>query len=216
MKVPRWIAVSGVYGAILAALAGRLDLPFLWAYWGVGALGALALILTIDPDLAQERRRPGPGGVDRHRRFFFGFFFLAHLVIGVLDLGRFHWSDTVPAATRIAGLAGYAAALGWLAWSVAVNRFFSPVVRIQAERGHHLITRGPYRYVRHPGYLALVVLFPASALALGSWWSLAPALVNVALVFHRAAIEDRYLMEHLTGYAGYAGTVSYRLVPGIW
>ena len=216
MRLLRWVVGCALYAAVLFGLSGRLDLPLLWAYWGVGVATGLVLTLTIDPDLARERRRPAPGGVDRGKRWFFGSLFVAHVVIGLVDAGRYHWSDTVPPATRIAGLVGYAAALAWLTWSVAVNRFFSPVVRIQQERGHHLITRGPYRYVRHPGYLAMIVLWPASALALGSWWALVPALVNVGMVLHRAAVEDRYLHEHLTGYAGYAGTVPYRIVPGIW
>jgi len=56
-----------------------------------------------------------------------------------------------------------------------VNPFFSPALRIQAERGHAVIARGPYRFIRHPGYLAMLIAVPASALALGSWLALIPA-----------------------------------------
>lgn len=215
-KLVRWIAAIAVYGAVLLALAGRFDLPWLWAYWTVGAATALALIQVIDPGLAAERRRPGPGGVDRARRFVLAVGACAHLAVGWLDAGQFHWSDTVPGPLRVAGLAGYAAGLAWLFWAVSVNRFFSPVVRIQEERGHHLITRGPYRFMRHPGYAALIVVFPCSALAIGSWWAFVPALAEVALLLQRVVIEDRFLLEHLTGYAPYVATVPYRLVPGVW
>jgi len=215
-KLLRWVVSVGVYGAVLFALAGRVDLPWIWAYWTTGALVGLALALLIDPGLAAERRRPGPGGVDRARRFVFALGAVAHLAVGLLDVGQFHWSDTVPWPLRLFGLIGYAAALTWLVWAVSVNRFFSPVVRIQTDRGHHLVTRGPYRYMRHPGYAAMGLLFPCSALALGSWWALAPALAEVGLLLQRVEIEDRYLHEHLTGYAAYAATVPYRLVPGVW
>ena len=99
---------------------------------------------------------------------------------------------------------------------MAVNRFFSPVVRIQTERGHHLITAGPYRYVRHPGYAGLLVGMPCSALALGSWLSGIPLLLICLFTIRRAVVEDRFLLENLDGYEAYAQTVPYRLVPCVW
>ena len=97
-----------------------------------------------------------------------------------------------------------------------VNRFFSPVVRIQEERGHHLITEGPYRFIRHPGYAGMLLAFAGVGPALGSWWSLVPLVPVVLLILRRLLIEDRYLHEHLEGYAGYAQRVPYRLLPGVW
>jgi protein-S-isoprenylcysteine O-methyltransferase Ste14 len=98
----------------------------------------------------------------------------------------------------------------------AVNTFFSEVVRIQHDRGHYVVTSGPYRWVRHPAYLANIVLWPCSALALGSWWAMVPAGVIVALYVLRTALEDRTLQKELPGYADYAKQVRYRLVPGAW
>ena len=94
-------------------------------------------------------------------------FFLAHWVIAGLDVGRFHWSDTVPPAMQFGGLVGMAATMGLAAWAVSVNRFFSPVVRIQEERGHHLVTVGTYQFIRHPGYLAGMSMGLCSSLVLG-------------------------------------------------
>jgi protein-S-isoprenylcysteine O-methyltransferase Ste14 len=216
MGVLRWLATVIVYGAVLFALAGRIDLPWVWAYWAAGALGSAGLAVTIDPDLARERSRPGPGGVDRLRRFVFAAAVAVHLAVALLDAGQFHWSDTVPGVLRAFGLLGYAAGLTLLVWAVTVNRFYSPVVRIQTERGHHLVTRGPYRLVRHPGYVAVTLLMPCSALAIGSWWALAPALAVSLLVVHRVIIEDRFLHANLAGYPAYAANVRYRLIPGIW
>ena len=100
-------------------------------------------------------------------------------------------------------------------WAMAVNRFFSPVVRLQEERGHRLVTDGPYRYIRHPGY-AGILLSACVGVALGSWWSLLPLVVAMGLILRRTALEDRFLRASLEGYASYAEQVRYRLVPGIW
>lgn len=215
-KLLRWVVAVAVFGGLLFGLAGRWDLPMLWAYVGVCAVLGLVLVFTIDPELAKERRRPGPGGVDRRRRVFFGSLFLAVLVVSTLDVGRFHWSDTVPGLLRVTALVVFTAAMGLVIWAVAVNRFFSPVVRIQAERGHHLVNTGPYRYVRHPGYLGLFLALPTVALTIGSWWALVPALANSFLVLRRLLVEERYLKVNLAGYPDYIETVRYRLVPGVW
>lgn len=216
VRLTGWIVRTALVDGLLFLLAGRWDLPFLWAYAAVVAALLLAFILTVDPGLVGERWRPGPGGADRGGRVLLGFLGLAHVVIGPLDVGRFHWSDPIPVALQAAGLIVFAAAMAVLVWAMAVNRFFSPVVRIQAERGHHLITAGPYRVVRHPGYAAMVIGLPASALAMGSWWALLPAGVFSLLVLRRTVIEDPFLIRHLHGYPQYAGRVRYRLLPGIW
>jgi protein-S-isoprenylcysteine O-methyltransferase Ste14 len=96
------------------------------------------------------------------------------------------------------------------------NRFFSIAVRIQTDRGHRLVSSGPYRSVRHPGYLGMSVAGPASVLALGSWLALVPALLYALLIVRRAALEDRYLRTELDGYAAFAARVRYRLIPGVW
>jgi protein-S-isoprenylcysteine O-methyltransferase Ste14 len=102
-------------------------------------------------------------------------------------------------------------------WAMAVNRFFSSVVRIQSDRGQYVVASGPYAYVRHPGYLAGIVIILASGLALGSW--LAALLVIVSslpFLLYRAITEDGVLQAQLPGYADYVGRVRWRLVPGIW
>jgi protein-S-isoprenylcysteine O-methyltransferase Ste14 len=85
-----------------------------------------------------------------------------------------------------------------------------------SERGHHVITGGPYRFIRHSGYLAMTLIFGCSALALGSWWALLPAAGYALLILNRAAREDRFLQAELPGYADYAKRVHYRVLPGIW
>jgi protein-S-isoprenylcysteine O-methyltransferase Ste14 len=89
-------------------------------------------------------------------------------------------------------------------------------VRIQAERGHRVVTGGPYQYVRHPGYVGGILHHLAAPLVLGSPWALIPGALGAAALMARTALEDRTLREELPGYADYAQRVCYRLVPGVW
>lgn len=215
-RLLRWLLFTTILVVFALSLAGRLDLTMLNAYLGVCAVVALGGTLAIDPDLVGERLRRGQGGEDPARLLAIRLLFLAHAVIGLLDVGRFHWSAPVPVPLQIGALAAFGLSLSWVMWAVSVNRFFVPVVRIQTERGHRVVSAGPYAIVRHPGYAGLMVTAPASALALGSWWALLPALALVVLFLRRAVHEDGFLMGKLPGYGSYAETVRWRLVPGVW
>jgi protein-S-isoprenylcysteine O-methyltransferase Ste14 len=96
-----------------------------------------------------------------------------------------------------------------------VNPFFSPTVRLQTERGHHVIAHGPYRFMRHPGYFAMLIALPASAIALGSWLALIPTSAFVAVIVRRARIEDEFLMQNLFGYNSYASRVRVGIFPTV-
>ncbi len=202
--------------AILFGSAGRLDLPWFWALIGFNIVLMSAAIRAIEPDLMRERLRPAPGGVDRSLRWLMMPFLLAQLIVAGLDVGRFGWSGPVPLVVHGTGLLLYVSGIALAIRAMAVNRFFSPVVRIQEERGHRLITEGPYRFVRHPGYSGMLLSFLGSSLGLGSWWSLLPLIPVVILMLRRTSLEDRYLRKDLEGYVGYAERVRYRLLPGVW
>jgi protein-S-isoprenylcysteine O-methyltransferase Ste14 len=160
-------------------------------------------MLAVDPGLAQERVHPGQGAKDSRTRFGAGFLFLVTVGFAALDVGRLHQSNAVPLPGTIIALAVFAAALAFQMWAMVVNPFFSPVTRIQAERGHHIITQGPYRFLRHPGYLAMLIAIPASAIAIGSWLALIPAAGFCALIVRRAQVEDEFLKGNLAGYIDY-------------
>jgi protein-S-isoprenylcysteine O-methyltransferase Ste14 len=132
-----------------------------------------------------------------------------------LDI-RFRWSQQIPLALRIA--ASGIATLGLLVtdWAVVSNKFFSGVVRIQKERGHTVVTRGPYRYIRHPGYAGAILHNIATPVILSSLWGLLPAGFVVCVTIIRTVLEDRTLQEELDGYKAYAKRVPYRLLPSIW
>jgi protein-S-isoprenylcysteine O-methyltransferase Ste14 len=203
-------------GAILFGCAGRWGLPMFWAYLGVYAASMVIALIVVDPTLIQERMRPGPGGQDYATLIVVTPLWLGQAVIAALDVGRYHWSDTVPLALQVIALVVMAAGVAVLVWAEAVNRFFSSVIRIQTERGHHVITTGPYRYLRHPGYAASPLIFVGGGLVLGSWLAALIGLVMFLPILYRAAREDRILHEKLDGYAAYAQKVRYRLFPGVW
>jgi protein-S-isoprenylcysteine O-methyltransferase Ste14 len=101
-------------------------------------------------------------------------------------------------------------------WAMAVNPFLSTIVRIQDDRGHFVVTSGPYRYVRHPMYAMILLMWPGIALELGSWWALIPAVVIAIVFVIRTTLEDRTLQAELPGYAAYGQQTRYRLLPGVW
>jgi len=99
---------------------------------------------------------------------------------------------------------------------VLSNAFFSTVVRVQSDRGHNVCSDGPYRFVRHPGYVGGIVQWLGVPLLLGSRWALLPGVLAAVLLVVRTALEDRTQRTALEGYADYAARVRYRLAPGIW
>jgi len=132
-----------------------------------------------------------------------------------LDAGRNHWTS-LPFGFVYVGSILFAVALALITWVVVVNPFAEKSVRIQTDRGHTVITSGPYRYVRHPMYVGLILLFVSTALVWGSVWALGLAAVMAVLIIWRTAREDRTLRLELAGYEQYAAITRYRLLPGLW
>ena len=200
---------------------------FVWVGWHLGLVRYwvfLAIMIgwvvyvsrSVDPTLFRERFKPGGPTIDRYALAAIRSSAAASLAVTLVDLERFHWSDTVPSVVRLNGMIIVIVSLALLARSMIANRFFSVAIRLQTDRGHRVVDVGPYRYVRHPGYAAMAILMPAIALALGSWYGARVALVYSALIVRRAAVEDRYLRDHLEGYAQYAERVRFRLMAGVW
>ena len=137
------------------------------------------------------------------------------VIVAGLD-HRYNWSSEFPLWLIVTGfimiLLGYAFA----AWALAENRFFSSVVRIQTDRGHVVCDSGPYRFVRHPGYAGNILALFGIVLALGSGWTLIPAVLASIITLIRTVLEDHTLQEELPGYRDYARRVRFRLIPGIY
>ncbi len=215
LRVAGVVAGVGFLAAILLPAAGRLDLPTIWVYLGVTAALSTIGMAHMDPGLIRERFKPGPGDWDA-AVVLLGPMYLAHLIVAGIDLGRFHWSDTVPLPLIVVGFFALVAGTAVTLWGMNANPYFSPKIRLQPDRGQHVIDIGPYAHVRHPGYAGAIVLFLGSGLALGSWLSLIPAFGAIIGILWRTVVEDRFLRAQLPGYADYATRVKYRLVPGIW
>jgi protein-S-isoprenylcysteine O-methyltransferase Ste14 len=205
-----------VAAVALFASAGKLAIAGFWLYLAILAGVTLASLAILEPDLIRERMRPGGRRPPLGLRLV-AIVPFAHWIIAGLDRGRMHWSDSVPPWLQGAGLAAVAGGFALFLWAMAINPFFSSVARIQAERGQHVITGGPYRWVRHPGYSGAILLILASGLALGSWLAAAIAVVlGMPLILYRMNTEDRLLHAELAGYRDYAARVRWRVVPGIW
>ena len=140
-------------------------------------------------------------------------------IISIFVVADIHTPDGILSAPGAAWLLGYSIfVLGWtlLTWSMVVNPFFEKTVRIQTNHGHRVIDKGPYAYVRHPGYMGFVGCLFSTPLLLASAWAFVPTLIAVVLLVIRAALEDRMLHAELTGYNEYAARVRFRLIPGVW
>ncbi|MFO1109885.1 MAG: isoprenylcysteine carboxylmethyltransferase family protein [Bradyrhizobium sp.] len=208
-------------GALLFWPAGTLYWPAAWLYLATTAvlgLGAGLWLARVDPALLKERMRPimqkGQPAADKWFMLAFGVAAFGWFMVVGLDR-RWHGSDMPMALPAL----GYAPLLGATALMLRVvreNSFAAPVVKVQSERGHHVIDTGPYAWVRHPMYSGIVLYFAAMALLLGSWWGLALSPIFFALFSVRAGIEERALVDGLPGYADYLARVRYRLVPGVW
>jgi protein-S-isoprenylcysteine O-methyltransferase Ste14 len=200
----------------LFASAGTIAIATYWVYLVIFATVFVVSLLSLDPDLARERMRPG-GKRPPLALQLISVVLIAHWIIAGLDHGRFHWSDTVPPWLQWLSLIVLAISYALCLWAMRMNRFFSSVIRIQNDRGQVAITTGPYAYIRHPGYLAGVLVMLASGLALDSWLATAfLAICTLPFLFRRVVSEDRVLLTQLPGYRDYAARVRWRLLPGVW
>lgn len=208
------LLMPALVGAVVFGAAGRWNLPGAWAVLAALAVFCPALAAFIDRDLVRERTTPGAGERDRLTRPLGTALLFTHWLLAGLD-ARYEWS-AVPPVLQAAGAVGYAASLALMFWTVRVNRFYSSAVRVQADRGHAVVDAGPYRLVRHPGYLFTLAGALAAGLALGSWVAFVPLAGCVALFVRRTLIEDAMLRRDLPGYAEYARRVRSRLVAGVF
>jgi protein-S-isoprenylcysteine O-methyltransferase Ste14 len=210
----------GLFAAVVFWPAGRMDWLAGWLYLGVITANLLINVVyltRVNPELIEHRLRFG-AGTKRWDQVWAALFtpvFLGIYVVAGFDAVRFEWSGMSPWLWPL-GLILFLPSSALITWSMGVNPFFEKTVRIQTERGHYVIDTGPYRLVRHPGYLGFFGWSLSAPLLLGSWWAFIPALLSVVGLVIRAALEDRTLRRELAGYEDYTNRVRYRLLPGIW
>ena len=224
--ITKWIVQATIgtagYGLILFLSAGTLDWGWGWLFLGVLATTIVAhplILIPINPELLAERQK---GMWDKRVKSWdkwitglTGGLMILSWVIAGLDV-RFQWTGPLPLAYHVGGLLVTVLGYALFMWAMASNAFFSEGVRIQTERGHVVATGGPYRVVRHPGYVGSIASQLAAPFLLGSLWALLPSVLLAALFVVRAYLEDKTLMAELPGYKEFAQQTRHRLLPGVW
>lgn len=212
-----------VWPALMFVLAGdvRWLEGWLFAGWFLGLCATVIVWLYVkDPELLAERyRRPGSGGQkgrDHVVVYAIVAGFAAWIVLMPLDARRFGWTPPLPVGLKAAGGALLVVSAFLLFRSFRDNSFLSPLVRLQTERKHRVVSTGVYGFVRHPMYLGAVLMFVGAPLLLGSVVGLGLAAAMTLLLAFRIVGEERLLADELEGYAEYRQMVRYHLVPFVW
>ena len=220
--VIRWgfksVVFTVVFAACLFIASGDRGWGMAWVYLGVYLVNQIILALVLSPELLAERS----GAQEGTKPWDLPLAIVAVIVLPlamdvVAGLDHRHgWTASLSPGLQVAALVLMAAGIALTTWAMASNAFFSGLVRIQEDRGQTVVTGGPYRLVRHPGYVGGIVHHLAAPVMLGSWWALIPGGLGALLLVIRTALEDRTLQAELSGYREYAARVRYRLTPGIW
>jgi protein-S-isoprenylcysteine O-methyltransferase Ste14 len=208
--------------ALLFISAGHIHIPRAWFYLVVsfiGMFGGIMLVYKVNPELLNHRgqweKKKDTKPWDRFLLIAYGIpaFYVLPVIIG-LDI-RFQWSYLGIHFT-IAGIVLFFVGFVFINWAMMVNTHFETTVRIQNDRDHKVITTGPYKIVRHPGYVGAILWAAATPLMIGSIVGLIPAGIASLVLLIRTSLEDKTLRSELNGYVEYAERVKYRLFPGIW
>lgn len=212
------ISASLIFIAIvLFVSAGSFRWLYGWLY-----IAASVLILSVNAfvfpvELISERGRKKEN-IEQWDKVMSGLItipWLALFFVSGLDI-RFGWTSEWAVWIHLAGLVVFFLGNALVSWSMISNLYFSTAVRIQYDRGHTVASGGPYRFVRHPGYVGMIIFNLATPFLLGSAWALIPAGLTAVLFMARTHLEDNTLKEKLEGYREYADKVKYRLMPGVW
>ena len=222
-----WIRLTARMSLFAVALlwpAGNWLWPEAWAIiiiWSLFGVLLTSYLMRHDPALLTERLkllpiRKGQKTWDRVIMLLFVAAAIGLYIVPGFDVIRYQWSEPIPVWIRIFALALHLPCFILLAWVFRENKYLAQTVKIDKQRGHKVITTGPYSFVRHPMYSIVIVLFTAHPVALGSNYALILSAVLTVLLIVRTYFEDRMLHAELEGYTDYAQKTRYRLLPHIW
>jgi len=190
----------------------------LWTIYGVITVH---YFLQHDPALLAERMKFVP--LHKEQKVWDKVLMLLFFIAGIglylipgFDVMRYEWSESLTVWMKIIAMLVHLPCFLFLGWVMRENTFLSQVVKIDKDRGHQVVTTGPYALVRHPMYTVVIVLLFAVPVALGSRFALILAVFLTLLLIIRTYLEDRTLHAELEGYPEYAKQTQYRLIPGIW
>jgi protein-S-isoprenylcysteine O-methyltransferase Ste14 len=216
-----WIILTFLLlGGFLFGFAGRLDWERAWIFMITlfGCVGVnFIILLKTNPEVIEERSHLNRGAKkwDILVTSVATILILATLAVAGFD-ERYGWCGSVGPGWLYTGIILFVIGDLFFLWAMAVNKYFSKLVRIQTERGHRVVTSGPYRIVRHPGYLGWSVMWVGAPLILDSPWAFIPAVLSVILIVIRTVLEDSTLQKELPGYLEYVSRVGYKLIPWVW
>jgi protein-S-isoprenylcysteine O-methyltransferase Ste14 len=202
---------------ILLVSAGMIEWIYAWIYTLASVLVIITNAFIFPAELISERGRKKEN-VEKWDKIITGiiiFPWYAVYIIAGLDI-RFGWSPELALWVHITAIVTFLIGNAVVSWAMIANNYFSTKVRIQYDRGHTVSSGGPYGYIRHPGYLGMIIFLLSTPILLGSFWALIPAVLTVILFTVRTSFEDDTLKNKLEGYKEYADRVKNRLIPGIW
>ncbi|HLJ89392.1 MAG TPA: isoprenylcysteine carboxylmethyltransferase family protein [Candidatus Angelobacter sp.] len=215
------IHVGGIVGILLLS-AGRVDWSAAWALAGIFLVYDVIMLSwpAVDSKIAavlEDQRKPAPKPQPQGKvlLLLYPVLLLAVLVTSGLDGGRFHWSSMSP-MMRALGAVAVVIGHGAFLWCLSANSEALHDAVLRHDRNGMLMETGPYRYIRHPFYLATFLVALGGAVLLGSWWAAIPAGLILPLYMARTVFEERMLVNELEGYREYTSRVRYRWFPGIW
>jgi protein-S-isoprenylcysteine O-methyltransferase Ste14 len=213
------LAASLVFVAVVLASAGRIDVWQAWVYAGISLALNIAqrVLLRANPELAKERAKPGSDARASDKALLGVGLLLTLAMLATAGLQfRYLGRPSLSMSWFVVGLALQLVGAFLFLWALRENAFFSAVVRVQADRKQVVCTTGPYRLVRHPGNLGMIIGAAGIPLLFQSTWSCVPAALFVGTLVVRTQLEDRLLAEELDGYVDYQRQTKFRLVPGLW
>jgi len=219
----RFVQISVIFvfqAAILFSAAGRLDWVWAWVFLGISIVSVIVnsvILLRTSPETIAER---GEAKLTKKwdkivSGFYSLFLFLLLPLVAGLDT-RIDWTGELGNMWHIVGAVVLAVGLGLAGWAMIVNAYFSTTVRIQSDRGQTVCRSGPYRVVRHPGYVGFILQSLATPILLGSVFAVSLGVMAAMALVIRTFFEDRTLQVELPGYREYAQEVRHRLVPRVW
>jgi len=222
-RVVQNILVLVSLGVLFFIIAGTISVWGFWLYVATVLVYQIISLLIIVPrhpeyvELANVRKAEHTDVKKWDRTVVMVIMGATYLmyVLAALDVGRLHLSE-LPIPLTVVGIVAYVVGSALNQWAMLHNPHFERAVRIQTDRNHAVMTSGPYRYVRHPGYLGSVISFVSLPLIVGSGIALVGSVLCMAGMVVRTYLEDKTLRQELDGYAAYAQTVRYRLLPYVW
>jgi protein-S-isoprenylcysteine O-methyltransferase Ste14 len=204
-------------GAILFIAAGTFSWKWAWFVLLLALVLLIINLVVLPAELIEERGRKKDNVKkwDKMLSSIIMFPTILMYVFSGLDR-RFHWTGEISVFINIAGLVFIFLGSMLFTWSMVSNKFFSTLVRLQTDRQHTVVTEGPYKYIRHPGYLGYIIFTFTTPIALGAYWGLIFSVTIGILLVVRTSLEDATLTKELRGYAEYTENVKYKLIPFLW